>query len=67
MLKPRIKVKLAEVNMKQQTLANKLGVTKQTLSLWVNGKSFPTIQTLFKIAYILNCTVDELYTYEPDE
>lgn len=66
LLKPKIKVRLAELDMKQQDLAKTIGVTKQTLSLWVNGKSSPTLDTAFKIASILNCKVDDLYTYKED-
>lgn len=64
MLKPKIRVRLAELDMRQQDLGEKLGVTKQTTSLWVNGKSTPTLETAFKIAYILECKVDDLYEYK---
>lgn len=64
MLKPKIRVRLAELDMRQQDLGEKLGVTKQTMSLWVNGKSTPTLETTFKIAYILECKVDDLYEYK---
>ncbi|MCA1025692.1 helix-turn-helix domain-containing protein [Cytobacillus kochii] len=63
MLKPRIKVKLAELNKKQKELCEELDVTKQTLNSWVNGRSMPTLESAFKIAYILDCTVDELFEY----
>jgi DNA-binding XRE family transcriptional regulator len=61
MLKSKIKVKLAELNIKQQELSGKLGVTKQTMSLWANGKSMPTLETAFKIAKLLDCKVDDLF------
>lgn len=63
MLKSRIRIRLAELEMKQQDLSEKLEVTKQTMSLWVNGKSNPTLETAFKIAYILECKVDDLFGY----
>jgi DNA-binding XRE family transcriptional regulator len=66
MLKPRIKVRLAELNIKQQEVANELGVTKQTISSWVNGKNYPTLETAFKISEILKCNVDDLFTYIED-
>ena len=66
MLKSRIKVRLAELNMKQQDLSEKLGVTKQTMSYWVNGKSIPTLETAFKMANMLECKVDDLYVYKED-
>lgn len=64
MLKSRLKIRLAELHMKQNDLASELGVTKQTLSLWVNGKSSPTLETAFKIAKLLDCKVDDLFEYE---
>lgn len=67
MLKSRIRIRLAELDMRQQDLSEKLGVTKQTMSLWVNGKSTPTLETSFKIAYILDCKVDDLFNYEVKE
>jgi DNA-binding XRE family transcriptional regulator len=67
MLKSRIKIRLAELEIKQQELSDKLGVTKQTMSLWVNGKSMPTLETAFKIAKLLDCKLDELYVYKENE
>lgn len=64
MLKSKMKVRLAELNLKHQDVANELGVTKQTLSLWVNSRSFPPLETAFKIAKLLDCKVDDLFTYE---
>jgi DNA-binding XRE family transcriptional regulator len=66
MLKSRIKIKLAELEIRQQELSDKLGVTKQTMSLWVNGKSMPTLETAFKIANLLDCKVDDLYVFKED-
>ncbi|MED3562273.1 helix-turn-helix transcriptional regulator [Bacillus xiapuensis] len=64
MLKSKIKIRLAELDIRQQDLSEKLGVTKQTMSLWVNGKSMPTLETAFKIAHLLDCKVDDLYVYK---
>jgi DNA-binding XRE family transcriptional regulator len=66
MLKSKLKVKLAEREIKQQELSEILGVTKQTMSLWVTGKSTPTLETAFKIANLLDCKVDDLFTYNED-
>ncbi|GIN22645.1 helix-turn-helix transcriptional regulator [Siminovitchia fordii] len=66
MLKPKIRVRLAELNIKQQDLSEKIGVTKQTMSAWVNGKTMPTLETAFKIAKILGCKVDDLFVYEEE-
>lgn len=64
LLKPKIKVRLAELDMQQTILSQELGVTKQTVNAWVKGKSVPSLETAFKIAKLLNCKVDDLFVYE---
>lgn len=66
MLKSKMKVRLAELEIKQQDLSERLGVTKQTMSAWVNGRSMPTLEMAFRIAYILDCKVDDLFIYKED-
>jgi DNA-binding XRE family transcriptional regulator len=61
MLKSKIKIRLAVLEIKQQEISQTLGVTRQTMSLWANGKSMPTLETAFKIANLLDCKVDDLY------
>lgn len=63
MLKSKLKIRLAELEMKQNELASQLSVTKQTLSSWANGKNQPTLEMAFKIAKLLDCKVDDLFTY----
>lgn len=63
MLKSRIRIRLAELEIKQQDLAEQLGVTKQTMNAWVNGRALPTLEMAFKVAKILDCKVDDLFTY----
>jgi putative transcriptional regulator len=58
-----MKIRLAELDMRQQELSETLGVTRQTMSLWANGKSMPTLETAFKISKLLDCKVDDLFTY----
>lgn len=66
MLKSRIKVRLAELGMKQKELYEHIGVTKQTMSLWVTGSAKPTLEMAFKLAKTLECKVDDLYYYEEE-
>ena len=46
--------------MTQDTLAEKLHVVRQTVSLWETGKREPDIDTLLSIADALDCEVTEL-------
>lgn len=64
MLRSKIKVKLAEMDIPQTQLADKLGVTKQTLNGWVKGRVKPPLETAFIIAKELNCKVDDLWNLE---
>ena len=45
----REKLQLLRTDMKlsQEELANKLDITRQSITKWENGQSFPDIQNLF--------------------
>lgn len=57
--------KIAELRraagMKQDELAERLGVTPQAVSKWENGVSAPDISLLPEIAEIFGVTIDELF------
>ncbi len=73
-MQENIGVKIAELrrahNMKQDELAEMLGVTPQAVSKWENGASMPDISLLPKIAQIFGVTIDDLFgvnnTPKPD-
>lgn len=48
------------MNYSQNELAEIIGVKSSTLCQWENGKRYPRIQMLPRIAEALGCTVDEL-------
>lgn len=47
-------------SMSQDELAEKLGVSRQSVSLWENGQTQPTIDNIIALARIFNTTADEL-------
>lgn len=47
-------------SMSQDELAEKLGVSRQSVSLWENGQTQPTIDNILALARIFNTTADEL-------
>ncbi len=49
-----------EKKVTQIKLAQSLDVDQSTVSKWEKGHSAPSVQTLKKIAQLLDCTVDEL-------
>lgn len=56
----RLKVVLAEKKRTNKWLCEQLGVNPSTVSKWCTNSSQPDLQTLVKIARLLEVTVDEL-------
>src|SRR5574344_713515 len=56
-----------KTNITQEKLSNDLFVTHQTISKWENGKSYPDLGMLIKLAKYFNITVDELVSVEEYE
>jgi putative transcriptional regulator len=50
--------------MTQQELADKTGVSRQTIVAIENGKYFPTLELAFRIAHTFNVPLDEVFTFE---
>lgn len=55
-----LKRKRIEANLSQEGLADRLNISRQSISKWENEKGYPNIETLLKISDIFNITVDEL-------
>ena len=49
--------------MTQQELADKGGVTRQTIVAIENGKYSPTLELAFRISNTFNAGVEEVFTY----
>ena len=47
-------------NFSQEKLAEEMSVSRQTISKWENGESFPSTKHIFELTKILHCTYDEL-------
>ncbi len=58
----RIKVVLAEKQRTSKWLAEQLGKTPATISKWCTNTSQPDLQTLARIAELLECEKRELIT-----
>ena len=53
-------------NMTQEDLAEKFHVTRQTISNWENGKSYPDIETLVCISNEFNVSLDMMLKGDDD-
>ncbi|MBO5030815.1 MAG: helix-turn-helix transcriptional regulator [Lachnospiraceae bacterium] len=58
----RIKLQLLRTNMRmsQEELGVKLGISRQSVTKWENGQSFPDIQNLIKLSEIFRVSIDRL-------
>ncbi len=53
--------------MTQKALAEKVGVTRQTIVAIENGKYSPSLEAAFLIARVFNTPIDQVFAYEPDD
>lgn len=54
-------VKLRKANnLSQETLAEKLNMSRQAISKWESGNSYPDMSTMINICKVLNCTLEDL-------
>jgi putative transcriptional regulator len=49
------------LGMRQEDLANKLGVTRQTINAIENNKYNPTLELAMKVARLLNAPVESIF------
>jgi len=60
-VKNNLKVARIQVDLTQQQLAEKTGVTRQTISLIEKGNYNPTLNLCLEICYAVNKTLDEVF------
>lgn len=63
-IKNRLKVVLAEKNISSKWLSEQLGVSRSTVSKWVTNSTQPRIETIEKLAIILDIDYTELLCLE---
>jgi putative transcriptional regulator len=52
--------------MTQQELAQRVGVTRQTIMAIEKGKYSPSLEVAFKIALVFSKNIDEVFWYSQD-
>jgi putative transcriptional regulator len=50
--------------MTQQALADKTGVSRQTIVAIENGKYFPSLELAFRIAHTFGVNLEEVFSFE---
>ena len=63
-MKNNIRELRKQLGVRQEDIANTLGVTRQTINAIENEKYSPTLELAMKFAKLLNTTVDELFILE---
>ena len=58
-IKDKLKDLRHKTGITQESLANHLGITPQSVGKWERGEGFPDITLLPKIAFYFDVTVDE--------
>jgi len=57
------KLRFMADEMTQQVLADKTGVTRQTIVAIENEKYFPTLELAFRIAHVFNTPLDAVFVF----
>jgi putative transcriptional regulator len=65
-MKNKIKVFRAMHDMTQEDLAQKTGVTRQTILAIEKGKYVPSLDLAFRIARYFDVNIEEVFTYEEE-
>jgi len=60
-MKNKIKILRKELGLRQEDVANQLGVTRQTIIAIENDKYNPTLELAMKLARLLNTPVEEIF------
>jgi putative transcriptional regulator len=58
------KLRFEADEMSQQTLADKVGVTRQTIFAIEKDKYSPSLEVAFKISNVFKTSLEDVFTYE---
>jgi putative transcriptional regulator len=61
------KLRFERNELTQQGLAERVGVTRQTINAIELGKYSPSLEVAFRIAAILQVPLDQVFRYEPND
>jgi putative transcriptional regulator len=65
-MKNKLKVFRAMHDLTQESLANDLRVTRQTILAIEKGKYDPSLELAFKLARYFGVSIEDIFTYEED-
>lgn len=65
--KDNLRKERSKANLSQEKLAFEMSVSRQTISKWENGDSYPSTKHILMLTKILNCSMDELVDNEAED
>ncbi len=66
-MKTRMKEFREKLGITQETLAEKVDVTRQTILFLEKGKYNPSLRLAYKISRVLNSKIEELFSFEDED
>ena len=66
-IRTRIKELRARYNLTQEALAEKVGITRQTMLYLEKGRYNPSLLLAYRVAKVLQSSIDEVFTIEGDD
>ena len=63
-MKNKLKVYRAMYDLTQEALAQKLGITRQTVLSIEKEKYDPSLELAFRIANLFNVTIEDIFSYQ---
>jgi putative transcriptional regulator len=59
--------KIKETPYRRDYIQEYMGISRNTLSNWCTGKTYPSIPQALKLAELLNVKIDDLYKLKEEE
>lgn len=66
-MKNNVKIARVKASLTQQELADKVGITRQTVILIEKGKYNPSLKLCLQICYAVDAKLDEIFWVEKEE
>jgi putative transcriptional regulator len=66
-MKNKLKIYRAMLELTQEQLAEKIGVSRQTVIAMESNKYSPSLRLAFKIARLFKVTIEDIFFYEDGE
>ncbi|OAQ51405.1 hypothetical protein HTG_17080 [Natrinema mahii] len=57
----------AKADVTQAELADRVGVSRQTINAIERGRYDPSLELAFELARYFDCRIEDIFDYEPDD